>query len=64
MSTTVEERGTLPCTRTDSDHIYCECSPDVTLCGLPADEMEETDRQPTCVVCADLDEYVCERCET
>lgn len=60
---TVSERGDTS-TRDDENHIYCECSPDKLLCGLDATGLEEMDPGDwiTCVVCLDLDVYVCERC--
>lgn len=49
---------------TETQHVYCECSPERTLCGL-ADDMEFIeDLEPTCVVCLELEPMPCERCGT
>lgn len=51
--------------RADDDlaHLYCECDPDVSLCGLDiSGEPEATDPADWCVVCDDLNEFPCPRC--
>lgn len=44
-------------------HVFCDCSPHVTLCGLD-EEMPfvETEEDPGCVVCDDLEPQPCGRC--
>lgn len=36
-------------------HYYCECNPDIALCGWDLTDREETDDEAGCVVCADLE---------
>lgn len=50
------------------DHLFCECSPDISLCGtdIEDDPVIPDDEEPEqlCVVCEDLDENGCPRCLT
>lgn len=47
----------------DLDHTYCECDPDVALCGADvSDAPVIVEPLNPCVVCEDLDPLPCERC--
>lgn len=46
-------------------HLYCKCSPQVSLCGLYSDgdtEYIDDEGETGCVVCADLEHAMCPRC--
>lgn len=51
---------------TDDDgicHLYCECDPDLALCGLDVTDFEDDDDfDAFCVVCEDLVDVPCTRC--
>ena len=48
------------------DHLYCECSEDIALCGTDLSEAEELsfllNGAVDCIVCMDLVEFPCSRC--
>lgn len=67
MSTITEQRPTASPSDTDDAivHLYCECDPNISLCGIDVtDDPEYPSAEASCVVCIDLDEWVCERCDT
>jgi hypothetical protein len=47
----------------DTVHTYCECDPDIGLCGEDLTGAGyQRDDDPLCVVCEDLLYLPCERC--
>lgn len=50
----------------DLDHLFCECLPDLSLCGRDISEDRivppEAELSHPCVVCMDLEEVACPRC--
>lgn len=50
----------------EEEHLICLCSEDIAFCGEDLSEVAEVldydGASLTCVVCADLDRYPCERC--
>lgn len=64
MSVIEQTNSTSPSVDTpDIEHIVCECSPDLALCGIDCSDMPwaEREHQP-CVVCSDLEPLPCPRC--
>lgn len=64
--TTIQQNGF---DQSDLDHIFCNCSPEVAICGTnisSEDDMEEWDEysEDMCIVCMELDKanYPCSKC--
>lgn len=45
-------------------HVVC-CNPDIALCGSDVADVDwvSNDAEATCVVCAELEELPCHRCD-
>lgn len=52
----------------DLSHVFCQCDPDLALCGRDitgepkSDEVDWVPDEDTCVVCDDLTDSLCPRC--
>lgn len=49
----------------DLDHIYCDCDPNRSLCGIDITDLtdvEDEQLELPCVVCVELDKQKCARC--
>lgn len=44
------------------DHYYCECDPDLALCGADLTAVDESLDGQMCVVCEDLEAIECQTC--
>lgn len=66
MITKTEPVTTRPKSDDDLSHIFCDCSPEVSLCGLDISDQptaeELGDDELLCVVCDYEEEYVCQFC--
>lgn len=63
--TVAEERARPVPMSEDIDHLICECSPDVSLCGLDVSGVpivDDDNDDDLCLVCEDLEHIPCVVC--